>query len=103
MSEPAAYRSVVEALLGDPAVSETQMMGMPSLKVGSKMFGGLRGDDLVVKIGRERVDELISSGRAMAFDPSGRGRPMKDWARLPPPSDDWLTLATDAKRFADGG
>jgi len=45
VDEPAAYRTVVQALLEDPAVSETLMMGMPSLKNGSKMFGGLRVSD----------------------------------------------------------
>ena len=99
MDEPAAYRTVVEALLEDPAVSETLMMGMPSLKNGSKMFGGLREAGLLLKLGRDRVDELIASGRAQPFDPSGRGRPMRDWAVLPAPTDDWMALALDAKRF----
>jgi hypothetical protein len=100
MEEPPAYRAVVEELLSDPAVTEGQMMGMPALKVGSKMFGGLSGASLVVKVGRERVDELIAGGRADPFDPSGRGRPMKDWATLREPADDWLALATAAKELA---
>jgi hypothetical protein len=103
VDEPAAYRSVVESLLEDPAVSEALMMGMPSLKNGSKMFGGLREGGLVLKLGRERVDELVASGRAAPFDPSGRGRPMRDWAVLPAPTDDWMALAHDAKRFVAGG
>jgi TfoX/Sxy family transcriptional regulator of competence genes len=97
MSEPRAYRKLVEQLLADPAVSEGQMMGMPALKHGSKMFGGLFEGALVVKIGRERVAQLLNSGRARPFDPSGRGRPMKDWAQLPEPAHDWLALATEAK------
>jgi len=98
VSEPAAYRAVVEALLADdPEIVEGQMMGMPALKAGSKMFGGCFDDRLVVKIGRDRVDELIASGRAEPFDPSGRDRPMKDWALLREPSEDWLALARDAR------
>ena len=96
--EPEAYRRLVEALLAsDPAVSEAQMMGMPSLKLGSKMFGGLSGGHLVLRIGRDRAGELIESGRAKPFDPSGRDRPMKDWAMFPEPDDDWLGLAEEAK------
>jgi TfoX/Sxy family transcriptional regulator of competence genes len=91
---------VVHELLADPSVSEGQMMGMPALKVGSKMFGGLSEDELVLKIGRERAAELIAGGRASEFDPSGRGRPMKDWAKLREPADDWLALAEEAKRFS---
>ena len=98
-----AYRRVVDGLLYDPAVSEAQMMGMPSLKLGSKMFGGLFDGDLVVKIGRERVDELVQAGRAQPFDPSGRGRPMKDWAQVAEPDDDWAALADEAKALAAEG
>jgi hypothetical protein len=94
--EPKAYRELVQILLGDPSVSEGQMMGMPALKFASKMFGGLFEGELVLKLGRERVDELVSSGRAAAFDPSGRDRPMRDWARLPEPTSDWLNLAREA-------
>ena len=94
-----SYREIVEELKADPEVSEALMMGMPSLKRGKKMFGGLRGDELVVKLGRERVDELIAAGRARPFDPSGAGRPMKDWALVGEPADDWLELADEARAF----
>jgi hypothetical protein len=101
--EPPEYREVVEHLLSDPVVSEAQMMGMPSLKLGAKMFGGLFDGRLVVKIGRERVEQLIAAGRAQPFDPSGRGRPMKDWALVSAPAADWLDLAGEAKAFAGEG
>ncbi len=52
MGQPEAYRAVVHELLADPAVSEAQMMGMPVLKVGRKLFGGLaEGGVLVVRSG----------------------------------------------------
>jgi hypothetical protein len=90
---------VVEELLADPDVSEGQMMGMPVVKVGRKLFGGLDRDALVVKVGAERAGKLIESGRAEEFDPSKRGRVMTGWARLEQPSDDWLALAEEAKAF----
>jgi TfoX N-terminal domain len=95
-----AYRRVVDELRADPAFSEGQMMGMPALKLGTKMFGGLHDGDLVVKLGRERVDELIAAGRAEPFDPSGRGHPMKDWAQVGEPTDDWIALADEARSAA---
>jgi len=101
VSEPPAYRALVERLLDDPRVSETQMMGMPALKLGGGLFGGRSGDDLVLKIGRERVAELLAAGRGSAFDPSGRGRAMKDWVVLSTPDEDWLELALEAKRRAE--
>jgi hypothetical protein len=41
-----AYAAVLHELRADPAVSETKMMGMPAVKVGSKMFCGLFDGDL---------------------------------------------------------
>ena len=94
------YREVVDELLADGDVSETKMMGMATLKVGRARFGGSFDGELVVKVGRERAQELIDAGRAQPFDPSGRGRPMKDWAQVHQPADDWLALAEEAKELA---
>jgi TfoX/Sxy family transcriptional regulator of competence genes len=100
MADDEAYRQVVHELLADPEVSEAKMMGMPALKRGGKMFGGFYDGALVVKLGRARVDELIAGGRAAPFDPSGRGRPMRDWALVAEPADDWAALAEEARREA---
>ena len=94
------YREVVDELLADGEVTETKMMGMPTLRVGRAMFGGTFDGDLVVKVGQQRARQLIDAGRAEAFDPSGRGRPMKDWAQVHQPADDWLALAEEAKELA---
>ena len=98
-----SYAAVVHELTADAAVVETKMMGMPSLKLGSKLFAGSRDQSLVVKIGRERVAELVAADSASPFDPSGRGRPMKDWAVIAPGDGDWVALAEEAKRYATSG
>ena len=97
--ENPAYLAVIEELRGDPAFSTAKMMGMPALKVGSKLFGGLFEDELAVKVGKERACELFASGRGRPFDPSGRGRPMGGWALIGEPPEEWLALAEEAKRF----
>jgi hypothetical protein len=99
VEQPEAYRTLIEELRADPAFSEAKMMGMPALKVGSKLFGGLFEDELAVKLGKERAGELFEQGRARPFDPSGRGRPMGGWALVGEPSADWLALAEEAKAF----
>lgn len=73
MTQPDAYRALVDELMADPQVSEGQMMGMPALKVGSKMFGGWYDDQLVVRIGRERAEALIAEGRAQPSTPRAAG------------------------------
>ena len=93
------YRRVVEELLDtDPDVNQTQMMGMPSLKAGGKLFAGFSQNALVVKVGRDRAAELIGGGRGQPFDPSGRDRPMRDWVVLSLPADDWSELVQEARR-----
>jgi hypothetical protein len=41
--------------------------------------------ELVVKLPRERVDELVDAGTGRRFDP-GHGRLMKEWVTLRPAS-----------------
>jgi hypothetical protein len=40
----------------------------------------VRGE-LVVKLSRGRVDELVQAGTASWFD-AGKGRPMREWAAI---------------------
>jgi len=102
MSE-SRYRDVADHLAADPQVTEAKMMGMPSLKLGSTMFAGFWEDELVVKVGRERVAELVAEGIASPFDPSRQGRAMKDWAQIAGDAGDWAALADEAKALAASG
>ena len=75
---------------------------MPGLRTGGKIFAMLVQGRLVVKLPRERVDDLVAGGSAERFDP-GRGRPMKEWASLDPAAPEWEGLAAEARRFVGGG
>lgn len=59
------------------------MFGSSGLKINGKVFAMLVKGDLVVKLPRESVDELIAGGSGVAFDP-GHGRVMKEWVRVEP-------------------
>jgi len=105
MAEHKLYGEVVQALLSDPRVAEGNMFGMPTLKVGGKAFAGLWKKQLVVKIGVLRVQELLKAKAGRQFDPSGMGRPMKEWIAIKEPESNakkrWLELAEEAKAFVD--
>ena len=105
MAEHKLYGEVVQALLSDPRVAEANMFGMPALKVGGKTFAGLWEQQLVVKIGVPRTQELLKTKAGRPFDPSGRGRPMKEWIAIKEPTAQakkkWLALAQEAKAFVD--
>src|SRR4051794_21978356 len=51
--------------------------------------------ELVVKLPKARVDELVDAGAGRRFDP-GHGRVMKEWIVVAPGKADWLALANEA-------
>ena len=68
------------------------------LNVNGKIFAMCRKGELVVKLPKERVDELVAARRGLRFDP-GRGRIMKEWIVIPPRKEDWLRIAKEAYGF----
>lgn len=72
------------------------------LRISGKIFAMLVGDELVVKLPKERVDELVDAGVAKRFD-AGKGRPMKEWASIAPSaSRRWRDLVDEARTFVGG-
>jgi hypothetical protein len=89
--------------LTDPAVTEGTGFGsQPGLRINGKIFAMLVNGELVVKLPRARVDELVERGQASRFDP-GHGRLMKEWASVPMAEGvDWEALADEARAFVEG-
>jgi hypothetical protein len=55
---------------------------------------------LVVKLAKERVDELVASGAGGRFDPRHDGRLMKEWVTIPARQRrDWDQLVSEALQF----
>ena len=52
----------------------------------------------VVKLPKERVDELVASGQGEYYDP-GHGRLMKEWVVVTSGKKAWVELAKEAHRF----
>ena len=88
MDAQARYDEICDDLVArNPAVVLGQMMGMPAIKAGGKMIGGFScsAQAMVFKLPNagEREAALALTG-AHLFDPSGAGRPMKEWVVVPP-------------------
>jgi hypothetical protein len=95
------FWALAEALTTDPHVSRSTMMGLPCLRWDGTFFASLdrRSGDLVVKLAENRVDEVISAGRAGPFVPAGRR--FKQWAAISVAHQDlWADYLTEAKEFA---
>jgi TfoX/Sxy family transcriptional regulator of competence genes len=69
------------------------------LRVSGKIFAMLVRGELVVKLPRDRVDELVDAGAARRFD-AGKGRPMREWASVAASaSRRWRGLVEEARTF----
>ena len=78
-----AYDTLAGPLVAGLGVTAGQMMGMPTLFVGGKAFAGLFGDAMVFKLAGQAHATGLGRPGAGLFDPSGMGRPMKAWVRVP--------------------
>ena len=97
-----SFRKIADAVLAIPGVTEGTGFGSnPGLRYKSKIFAMLGNGDLVVKLPKDRVDDLVSSGAAKRFDPRRDGRVMKEWATVPiGRRREWKKLADEALQFA---
>jgi hypothetical protein len=76
--------------------------GRSALRYRRKIFAMLVRGRLVVKLPRQRVDELVAAGHGERFD-ANKGTPMKEWLSLDPGSElAWSPLAREALDFARG-
>jgi hypothetical protein len=75
--------------------SQPQRMNANAFCIRNCVFAMRVGPDLVLKLPPRRVAELIAAGQAA---PNVVGeRPMKEWANLPPGTEDtWLSLARES-------
>jgi hypothetical protein len=69
------------------------------LNVDGKIFAMSRKGDLVVKLPKDRVDQLVEARKGTRFDP-GHGRIMKEWIVIPAKKkEDWQKLSKEAYGF----
>lgn len=97
------YAKIVAAMRRSPGVtlgSKKKGFGSSALQINDKIFAMLSSkNEFVVKLPRERVDELVAAGKGERFDP-GHGRLMKEWLVVAASAGrDWLPLAREAMKF----
>lgn len=98
-----AFAPVVAAFASDRDVTRKRMFGNPNaLTVSGKIFAMLTRGELVAKVPRGRVDQLVREGTGTRFDP-GHGRLMKEWVSIPGGRANWVELAREAHRFVKEG
>ena len=96
----AALVARLAALSGVTSISEGKGFGSSGqLKVKGRIFAMLVRGELVLKLPRARVEELVAQRQGVHFD-AGKGKPMKEWFVLSPTSSKpWSPLAQEALDF----
>lgn len=94
------FSAIAKQQLQQPDVTSGTGFGRnPGLRIGGRIFAMLVRDELVVKLPKNRVDELSGAGVGVSFDP-GHGRLMKEWLSVPArASRRWRALVDEAREF----
>ena len=100
----AEYEGVVSEMVATTPTSSGKMFGMPCLKnANGKAFAGYFEGAMVFKLGGDSHAEALALSGARLFDPSERGRPMKEWVVLPIEHvSRWLEFARKAFDYVAG-
>ena len=105
MTPQERYEDLVDDFIGTDGVTPPaggSGFGRGALRYRWKIFAMFVRGQLVVKLPRPRVDELVAGGHGERFD-ANKGTPMKEWFSLDPGSAlPWTPLAREALDFARG-
>lgn len=77
------WELIDELQIDDPRIEEGTIMGGKCARVSGEFLGlvDFKGSGLVVKLPRERVEELIGQGVGQPFAPAGKV--FREWVSIP--------------------
>lgn len=97
----AAFWDVAQPLIADGTLEEGTIMGGRCVRNVAGEFVAMphhKGPGLVVKLARDRVDELIASGSGQSFAPAGKV--FKEWVLVEThDADEWDALLRESVTF----
>lgn len=97
MSPEEKYKSIIANL--DGAIA-SQMFGKPCFKIKGKAFACYFENEMVFKLNNGIHKSALELDGSILFDPSGKGRPMKEWVQVKfQHQEKWLELAKSAMNY----
>ena len=99
----ALFDELCRSWLLRPSISRSTMMGFPCLRVDGQFFASVHrdGGQLIVKLPRGRVEQLVAVGLGEHFAPNGRV--FREWVAVPlTRRDTWAARVDEAHRFVGG-
>ena len=97
------FHEMSATVLTRPDVATGTMMGFPCLRVAGAFFASCdhRTGDLIVKLPRDRVEQLIADGVGKPFTPAGRT--FREWVLIDDRDETrWTALIDEARMFVNG-
>jgi hypothetical protein len=95
-SAVAEYAKIVDRLSTKEGIGVGQMFGKPCIKVKGKAFISQHKDSVIFQLCGAPHQAARSLSGAVLWDPSGTGRPMKEWVALPAAECGHFALFADA-------
>lgn len=74
------FYAIGEALAN---AEKSKLFGKPCYKIGGKAFVCFYEECMVFKLSNEAHSDALALDGAQLFDPSKKGRPMKEWVQVP--------------------
>jgi hypothetical protein len=98
---PLSFAALAAAFAKDRRVALERGWGADNvvLKLDAKIFIMFSRGQLVTKLPKKRVDELILAGQGKRFDPRRDGRLMKEWLVVTTDEATWVGVAHEAYQF----
>lgn len=85
------------------SAEESQFFGKPCFKINGKAFVAFFENAMVFKLGGKFHAKALGFNGARLFDPSGKGKAMKEWVQVPfAHAGEWPELAAEALKYVQG-
>ncbi len=99
MSET-TYNTIGETLVKKHKAEISKLFGKPCIKINGKAFACFFNGDMVFKLDETNHKKASALKGSKLFDPSGAGRPMREWVQVKPTHEkEWTKLAEDALNY----
>jgi hypothetical protein len=94
------FAQLCHDLLDDPTIRSAKIFGKPNLTVNGNTFLAFDQDALAAKLDGPAHAEALALDGAEPWDPSGKGRPMRAWVRIPADhAERWPDIAEAARAY----
>jgi hypothetical protein len=94
------YNSIGETLAKKYKAEMSKLFGKPCIKISGKAFACFFNGDMVFKLDEISHKKASALKGSKLFDPSGAGRPMKEWVQVKAAHEkEWMKLAEAAMNY----